>query len=128
MKDKRQFILDALLPYKNNPGLCAINESGACLYLADNGNKCAIGQFMLDKKHQKVCGSIQDVLETFNEEEIFSQEFLEQNLRICEMELMQKYHDFVALSYTIRQINNLVGGLEKTTNLSFPELYFDILD
>jgi hypothetical protein len=79
---------------------------------------------MIEGGHQNCLMSIYEILNACDAKEIFSQEFLEQNLSIGEMWAMQKYHDELALNSGYSVINKKVRELEKETNLSFPELYF----
>jgi len=49
MKSKRQFVLDTLLPYKEDPSTRGIGVNGSCVYLnKKNGNKCAFGMHLKD--------------------------------------------------------------------------------
>lgn len=135
MKTKKQFILDTLLPYKNNPQLCAfkyntILDQYSCVYLTDDGKKCAVGKHLIEGEHQNFLGTVGELLMTYQEEDIFTPEALEQNLSIPVWTLMQRYHDVIGndtgrgVQLDIIEINHLVADLELALNEKFEELYY----
>lgn len=125
MKTKRQFILDTLLPYKNDPSLCAVDEEGNCVYLTKEGKKCALGVHMNNGVWQSMDMDAKGVLVRFGEHKVLKKEALEQKLTIEEWDLIQGCHDSFAKDTFILLKNKTIERLEKDTDLSFPELKFN---
>ena len=119
-KDKRQFIMDTLLPYKEDPSKCAI-VGGKCKYLTEDGKKCAIGKHMKEGVWQYYTTPIFSFVDKL--EDILTEEALAQNISLLEWVFIQKYHDFMT-SNPIENMNKIVSILEDKTDLKFPELYF----
>lgn len=124
--NKREFILNTLIGYKNDPTTCAI-ENGFCRYLTQDGHKCAVGKHLKEGPWQNELNmGIRELIKKY-EEDIFTDEAKEQNLSISEWNTMQLYHDTISTSLelpNIFSINNHVKRLEILTGLEFPELYF----
>ncbi len=118
--DKRKFILDTLLPYKEDPTTCA-KEDEMCVYLTDDGKKCAVGKHMKDGPWQKLENVFEDVLENYDIGDVLTDEALEQGLSIEGWSAMQAYHDGIATG--ARYINKRAESLEIITGIRFPELY-----
>lgn len=114
----RQFILDTLLPYKENPELCAF-EDGECLYLTEDGRKCAVGKHMKEGDWQKFHGGFSNLLFSCPKELFLTEEALSHNLTDQIWSVIQDYHD------NLGQFKNIYGveDLEELTGLKFPELY-----
>lgn len=125
MKTKRQFILDTLLPYKQDPKTCAF-IGGKCLYLTKDGRKCAVGKHMKKGEWQKSENSISGLLGDIGLElkDILTKEAVEQGLTLREWNALQAYHDSIGFGDAYSDINLSVEHLEKVTGLKFPELYF----
>jgi len=118
-KTKREFILSTLLPFKKDPSTCGYENSG-CVYLASNGNKCAVGKHMKEGAWQKECSATYGFLLTkYKKEDFLTDEALEQDLTYEEWETMQHYHDRLAASL---DTNIPLELLEDATGLKFPEL------
>lgn len=119
---QRQFILDTLLPYKNDPGTCGYNEvDEMCEYLTNNGKKCAVGKHMKIGKWQHYNMDIVCLASDFNFdlEEMLTNEAFEMKLSIKQWQAIQSYHDDIAMSMNTE---NTVINLEELTGISFPEL------
>ena len=114
--NKREFILNTLLPYRENPNLRASDKYGVCSYLTKDGKKCAIGKHMLNGEWQHFEGSPDSLLRTYDPRQIFTKEFLEQDFSIIEMEAVQIVHDS-------NFSKDSIDRLERITFLSFPEIY-----
>jgi hypothetical protein len=117
-QNKRQFILDTLLPYKQDRNLCAY-EGGKCKYLTDDGRKCAVGKHMKEGEWQHFVGSFSQVAHVYGRDTMFTDEALQVSLTAHEWDLVQLYHDRLVKG---GHINSAVRLLEEVTNLKFPEL------
>jgi hypothetical protein len=121
----REFILDTLLPYKQNPQLCGYDDdTECCSYLTSKGTRCVVGKYMKEGPWQKQNRSIDSLLRSFNLEEIFTDEALAQNIPIDIWQLMQEYHDNIAMNSRINSINCKVEYLEDKTGFDFSPLKF----
>ncbi len=119
----REFILDTLLPYKENPSICGINDNGNCLYVTNNHNKCAVGKHLIEGEHQYFEGDVYGIDTEYNLNNILTEEAQKQNIPLHIWDLMQSYHDSIAKG-RLNKINTIVIDLEKQTNFEFPELFF----
>jgi hypothetical protein len=53
----RQVLEDSYKYYTEDPnGRRAVAASGGCLYLTEDGKKCAVGRYMIDGPHQNIDG------------------------------------------------------------------------
>jgi len=125
MKTKRQFILDTLLPYKQNPETCGYSV-GECVYLADNGNMCAVGKHMKEGEWQYSVDSADNLFMEYEKKEVLTKEAYEQNLSDLEWNKIQNVHDYIANEDDFSLINRRIEQLENETNLKFPELYYEV--
>ena len=122
----REFILNTLLPYKEDPSTCGFDgEEEVCLYKTKNGNRCAVGKHMKEGVWLQQIANASDVFGEFKKENVLTHEALEQNLSNDIWEQMQKYHDSIALNIPVEKVNLGVQGLEELTDFKFPELYFN---
>lgn len=123
MINKRQFILDSLLPYKLDSSKCGMNEYKSCLYLTKDGKKCAIGQYMKDGKWQEEQASIKTIWSEYRNhlKDVFTEDFLSSGLKLEEMDAMQQYHDNLAKD-DIWQLRRSLKTLEILSGFEFPEL------
>jgi len=123
--DKRQFILDTLLPYKENPETCAANN-GTCYYLMVDGRKCAVGKHMIEGEHQQFKGDVDSLHYQFGLDKVLTDEAKQIGLKVIEWMYIQLYHDtlseFSDGGRTSYDVNLRVLRLEETTGLEFPEL------
>jgi len=124
MKSKRDFILETLLPYKLDPSTCAIDSSGYCEYLTEDGRKCAIGKHMLPGIWQKYSRPLVALFMEYNKEEMLTKEANDMNLKNIEWYAIQHYHDSIAKKHAIISKEQAVINIETTTGLKFPELHF----
>lgn len=125
-KSKRQFILDTLLPFKEDRSKCA-SVDGQCLYLTEDGRKCALGVHMKEGPWQHIQAGVASLTHEFgfSFEKMLTPEALEQGLTKVEWAVIQEYHDFLASrDWTEHGTNGLVVSLEIHTGLEFPELRF----
>jgi hypothetical protein len=126
MKDKKQFILDTLLPYKEDPTTCAtyVNERGVtrCSYLTDDGRKCAVGRWMKNGDWQNNRQPIYPmvVYGDYKLKDILMDEAVKIGLSVDEWVMIQKYHDAIAMGNS--NINGVVENLEGITSLELSEL------
>jgi hypothetical protein len=117
----REFILNTLLPYKENPSICAIDNG--CVYLAPNGKKCAVGKHLIEGEHQKFVGDIYDLDAEYNLNNILTEEAQKQNIPFKVWKLMQDFHDCIATKVSETRLNYIIKKLEEETNFYFNELY-----
>ncbi len=115
----RQFILDTLLPYKENPELCAISSIGNCVYLTEDGKKCAVGKHMKEGEWQKSEEIFIDLIKLYPKELFLTEEALSYNLTNAIWLAMQEYHDSLSIDDKVNS-----RRLEELTGLKFPELEF----
>lgn len=124
--DKRQFILDTLLPYRRNPNTCALGDGRLCFYLTNDGRKCAVGKHMINGKHQQFCGDVRDLSDSYDLNMILTEEAKSMNISIDLWVHIQRYHDYIAVGNGANKLNRVVKDLENLTGLKFPELYFEV--
>jgi hypothetical protein len=123
-QNKRQFILDTLLPYKQDRNLCGY-EGEDCMYLTLDGRMCAVGKHMREGEWQYSSDTIKHLVNTYTMSTILTENAVQVGLTLDEWELLQNYHDNLARGHGVHWA---VSNLEKVTNLKFPELYADISD
>jgi len=118
----REFILNTLLPYKEDPSTCAFDkETEKCYYLTKDGRKCAVGKHMIEGEHQSSADSIVYLTEQKSLDKYLTQEAIEQNIPLVVWETMQDYHDKVASGASKTSINLKLGSLEFASKFKFPE-------
>lgn len=119
----REFILNTLIGYKEDPSTCA-GDKGNCLYLTKDGRKCAVGKHMREGPWQKVTFGIADIFEDYDSKEFLTKEAYDQNISIILWEVMQSYHDSIFRN-DLDGANYYVIRLEHITTFKFPELKFN---
>lgn len=126
--DKKQFILDTLLPYKEDRSQCAIfiseNKSVICKYINEEGKKCAVGKHLIEGEHQKFQGTVEQLDNKYSLQKILTKEANNQDFSLIEWTLMQEYHDGIALEKGTITMNATVLYLEEETGLELDELKF----
>jgi len=127
--DKRQFILNTLLPYKEKPETCA-GINGSCYYLMADGRKCAVGKHMIEGFHQGFSGDVDSLNHQFGLDKILTDEAKQVGLSVDEWQCIQRYHDtlsdFSDGQRSQYDVNLKVFRIEDITGLDFPELKFNI--
>lgn len=118
--ETRQFILDTLLPYKENPNNCAMEEN-KCLYLDSQGRKCAVGKHLVEGVHQSYTGSLSGLLKHYGEN-IFTEEAKSHHIPKELWSAMQDYHDSIALELEPRYKAYAIERIESLSKFEFPEL------
>lgn len=119
----REFILNTLLPYKEDPSTCAIDR-GTCKYLDSKGRKCALGKHLIEGIHQTFNGVVDELDVKYGLNNILTEEAKLQGIPINVWKKMQNYHDELANGRT-SYIIGIISVLEIKTGLKFPELYFN---
>jgi len=120
----REFILNTLLEYKQDPSKCAINDLN-CMYLDQHtGNKCAVGKHLVNGGHQNFPGGVDRLFSFYDPEKILTKEAFDQKIPNEIWELMQNYHDVIAYR-NYKSINKVLNTLESYTNFKFPELRYE---
>tara|TARA_R110000851_G_scaffold107744_1_gene228227 strand:+ start:4307 stop:4705 length:399 start_codon:yes stop_codon:yes gene_type:complete len=132
MKTQKQFILDTLLPYKEDPTTCGY-EVSSCLYLTGDGKKCAVGKHLITGEWQNHTGDYNGLIDTYNAEDIFTQEALDQKLPSRVWRAMQFYHDNLALGQNRTKehivasdsFNRHITEIENALKIELTELRFN---
>tara|TARA_R110000796_G_scaffold207342_1_gene323647 strand:+ start:457 stop:822 length:366 start_codon:yes stop_codon:yes gene_type:complete len=120
MKTQEQFIIDTLLPYKEDPETRAVNENEYCMYLTDDNRKCAVGQHLKKGEWQRFIGDVSMVDEEYDIFEILTDEAKEQNLSVEDWGNIQNYHD----NFNVKvAANKSLKILEKKLNINLGVLY-----
>lgn len=128
----KEFILETLLPYKEDVSLCS-TESGICVYLTTDGRKCAVGKHLIDGPAQSYSGNVYSLDGRYCLNDILTEEAKEQNIPLLVWNSIQCYHDKLSylykcksdyLQYRINGVNEALDNLEESTNFKFPELRF----
>lgn len=127
----KEFILKTLLPYKENPKLCAI-VGNQCSYLTKDGRKCAVGRWMKEGEWQKYESSVLGLpldkhkKDTENEKITINDVLIEEaaimNFNINQWKFIQKYHDNLARYSIGTHLNRDVEYIEKEFEIELPEL------
>lgn len=114
----KKFILDTLLPYKENPETCGDNGKG-CVYLTEDNKTCAIGKHMKPGDWQNYSNNVSALFKKYKQKDIMSEEWCKQRIPYKVAEYMQLYHDNIA-----RGFNNMyvVKLLEKHTGFNLNKL------
>tara|TARA_R110000782_G_scaffold233623_1_gene319732 strand:- start:46 stop:411 length:366 start_codon:yes stop_codon:yes gene_type:complete len=120
MKTQEQFIIDTLLPYKENPKTRAVSEHEYCMYLTDDNRKCAVGQHLIEGEWQYFIGAVSMVDTEYNISDILTDEAKEQNLSVEDWGNIQIYHD----DFDTRvSANKSLKLLEQKLNINLGVLY-----
>tara|TARA_B110000211_G_C13612600_1_gene349615 strand:+ start:174 stop:545 length:372 start_codon:yes stop_codon:yes gene_type:complete len=123
MKSQKQFILDTLLPYKEDPETCAI-VGVQCEYLTKDGRKCAVGKHMKKGRWQTQITDIIGINKHFDLDKVLKKSALKQGFTIEQWLLIQRYHDKCA-SYSDKLVMNfIVKRLEESLDIDLTELKF----
>lgn len=124
----REFVLKTLLPYKEDNSLCGFERDG-CVYLTNDGRKCAVGKWMEPGPWQKSTSDYLGLVQYFSPKEFFVEKAHSMNLTDIAWVLMQAYHDSIArysadmCTSSINRALKALKGLEKELNIELPELY-----
>jgi hypothetical protein len=131
MKTKRQiknFILKTLLPYKEDMSKCAYDKvSGLCLYLTDDGRKCAVGRWLKKGEWQEIAASALTLFELYGFD-ILLKPARDMNFTDTKWKRIQSYHDKLVnfkksnSDNDKRACNNAVENLEIIFRIELPEL------
>ena len=125
MKTKRQiknFILKTLLPYKQNKDLCGFSSEGYCVYLNDNGQKCAVGRWLKKGKWQTEETDVETLFRRHDSDAILLKPAYDMGFTVSQWGSMQRYHDEIASSSSKNIINFAVNILERKFNIELNEL------
>lgn len=120
----RNFILKTLLPYKENRKLCA-SQYGQCMYLTEDGRKCAVGMHLKQGEWQKFIGDVEGLDDEYSLEQILLAKARKQQIPLKVWEHMQSYHDALSVEEKPSNIRLIVERLEKSTGFKFEELLID---
>ncbi len=121
----KEFILNTLVPYKQDKTLCA-NVDNACYYLTDDNRKCAVGKHLIDGEHQTLMGDVYALNDKYGLNNILTIEAKEQEIPIDVWKQIQLYHDSIfndmSKYYNLNKIEGVITSLEELTGFRFDEL------
>lgn len=122
-EELKQFILDTLLPYKEDPSLCAYYDT-ACMYEAPNGNRCALGKHIVstDPEVLEFKGGSEMLFACYKPEKILSKQALSFNIDIRGWEVIQHYHDTIGEDGYTKRLNSLVDIMESHFGVNLDNL------
>lgn len=120
-ESQRKFILDTLLPYKKDRKTCAMQDN-LCVYLTEDGRKCALGQHMKPGPWQKSESGVYGVFEKYGSEEVLTKKAFDQKLENIVWNKIQAYHDNLSSEHLMKGLRRIVDDLEIHTGVKFPEL------
>jgi hypothetical protein len=129
MKSQRQFILETLLPYKNDPTTCA-REANVCKFLTEDGRKCAVGKHMKKGPWQNKTMGVYEMDISLGLEKVLNESALNQNFTIEQWIIIQDYHDTCSgqryryQKIIQKQLNEIVLELEESLDIELTELKF----
>lgn len=123
---RKEFILNTLIKYKEDRSKCASLGKVSCVYLhLKTGNKCAVGEHLIDGEHQHFNGSVDRLFDKYGFG-ILTQEAQEQQIPVNVWMEMQRYHDSIAYyGSKSKELPHIVETLEFKTGFKFPELLFN---
>lgn len=134
-KEIRNFTIKTLLPYKKDMTKCAmLGGTSVCVYLAYNGNKCAVGRWLKKGEWQEFRGGVIN-LKGYLERELgkkFEDILLKEarevyyslNKDIKFFSLLQDYHDHLS-HQNYSKVDSIVDKLEDYLELDLTELKID---
>ena len=123
MKSQKQFILETLLPYKEDPKTCAMGFR-KCKYLTEDGRKCAVGKHMKKGKWQTQIVDVIGIDRIYGLDKVLKKSALKQGFTIEQWHLIQRYHDKCACYSDKVVMNFMVERLEESLNIDLTELRF----
>ena len=124
MKTKKQiknFILKTLLPYKQNKDLCGFSSEGYCVYLTEDGKKCAVGRWLKKGKWQTADSDV-ETLFRHHTDAILLKPAYDMGFTVSQWGSIQRYHDEIASSRPKSVINFVVSVLERKFDIELNEL------
>ena len=87
----KEFILNTLIKYKEDRSKCASLGKVSCVYLhLKTGNKCAVGEHLIDGEHQHFNGSVDRLFDKYGFG-ILTQEAQEKQIPVNVWMEMQQY-------------------------------------
>lgn len=122
-EEQRQYILDMLLPYKQDVSICGWDENDkSCVYFdSRTKNVCVAGKMMKDPSEFSYSDeSILNLIKDYGRENLLNEEALRMNLPDEVIGQMQSYHDLLAKSRFISAMS--VIRIEKITGFKLDEL------
>ena len=122
---QRQFIIDTLLPYKEDRSLCAYDrETGSCRYLTTDGRKCALGQHFIEGNHQNHEGNAESIFYYYEPDKILNEEAKNIGFSIEIWGEIQNYHDELSCNKYL-EANRSLKALESMLDIELKELYLN---
>jgi len=127
--ETKQFILDTLLPYKNDNKTCGYDfELDVCLYLTQDGRTCAVGKHLDKNKayyseiiESENKSSVDTLANNYKLKEVLTDEALKFGLTNYQWEIIQIIHDNYAKKLKLI-INGKVILLANLLNINLDEL------
>ena len=117
---QKQFILDTLLPYLEDPDTCGFTTDTGCVYLTKCGKMCAVGQHMEQGEWQTSDEGFRGLIQEWGSgEEFFTEEALSMEFSDDVWSRMQDIHDAIASGM---EYDFFVKGLERELDIELNEL------
>ncbi len=120
--DKRQFILDTLLPFLQDPSTCAMDSNGNCRYLTEDGRKCALGKHIRPEAYLPEMEGYGALMLDRHGMDILTDEAKQYNFTIDDWYAIQNIHDGLANRRGTLQMTRRIKELEEKMECEFPEL------
>lgn len=111
---KKEFALNAIKPYYDDPSICGYNtKTGQCSYLTSEGLMCVAGKYLLHPEDFKTFESIASLLHDAKQDDIFKPEAAN-ILDKAEWQALQHIHDSIAQNKP-EQIKRAIDTLDLFT-------------
>lgn len=120
-KKTRQFIVDTLLPYKENKDNCAVLNNN-CYYLDEKGRRCALGKHLKEGEWLSYGLPARNLFKKYTKK-ILTDEAKSHKISIKIWGIIQEYHDALGLELKPEYLTSALERLEAQTGLKFPELW-----
>lgn len=124
--DKKQFVLDTLLPFFINPSSCAVvqNDNGdkSCLYRAAGNKRCALGKHIRDDAYNPEMENkgASEVLQMWPD--CLTPEAHAMGFTDWQWAYIQSIHDGLAANGFNPALTHYIEDLENSLKISLPEL------
>ncbi len=95
LEKQKQFALEQIAPYYNDPRICGMNVDFDCEYYTKDGRMCVAGKNLIDPEKYRGCAiDIAGLIKDYTQE-IFKPE-VRDILTIRQWTLLQRVHDKIA--------------------------------
>lgn len=131
----KKFIVDTLLPYKQDPSNCGYDENDGCVYLTSDNKKCAVGKHMVEGEWQQATvdsmenegfnwAGVSSVFQKWGWEKVLTEEAKKFHVALGVhaskiWDEMQSYHDAIAIG---RFRTSNIHSIERLLEIELTEL------